>query len=243
MDFPLSKSLANRLDYLPEVDSSNLELARRLAPNWQEFSVLVAGAQTGGQGRMGRTWITGSNALAASVLLRPSPASASWITLLAGVALARALEELGLNPRIKWPNDVLLEGKKVSGILAQLQPAGEVVLGVGVNLETPVGAPEHATSLKDFGVIVSTDELLANFLAAFRSRYFVLQENLDFGIFKTKRELTELLATIGQQVRAEFPDGKIITGKAVGLDDFGQLILETPEPLKISAADLWHLRD
>ena len=93
MDFPLSQGFANDLIHLGEVDSTNLELGRRIAPDSPEFTVVVADSQTAGRGRLGRNWTSEpGSSLAVSILLRPAPTSRGWITLLAGVAMARALQ-------------------------------------------------------------------------------------------------------------------------------------------------------
>lgn len=244
MDFPLSQGFVNQLLYLPEVDSTNLELGRMDTANSPEFTVLVSSSQTAGMGRLGRTWVSESgSSLAFSILLRPSPAVRSWVTLLAGLAMARALQELGAQALVKWPNDVLLDGKKVSGVLAELRPDGSVILGVGLNLKTQIGAPETATSLQAAGLDVSADSALAHFLAAFRSRYSVLTQNSDFGIQKTLNELAEICSTLGTQVRADFPDGTSITGIASEIDPTGALVIQTPKPITVSAADVRHLRN
>lgn len=244
MDFPLSKGFANQLVYLPEVDSTNLELGRRFAGDAPEFSLIVAGSQTAGRGRMGRNWSSEPNtSLAVSILLRPAAAVAGWVTLLAGVAMAKALQELGVGAKVKWPNDVLVEGKKISGILAELREDGSVVLGVGLNLKQQVTAPDTATSLQNHDLEVSADTALAYFLAAFRSRYTVLCQNAEFAITKTLNELHDVCQTLGSEVRADLPDGKSITGLASEIDRTGRLVIETPEPIAVSAADVWHLRN
>ena len=242
MDYPISQALAAEFLALSEVDSTNLELARR-ANELPEFSVLVAERQLAGQGRLGRTWVTGEHGLAVSILLRPAANWASWCTLLGAVSVARALEEFGLAPKIKWPNDVLVGGKKLCGILAQLLPDGSVILGVGINLAFPDGAPDTATSIADQGLQLSKDQLLANFLAAFRSRYFLFTEASEFAISKTLNELQTLSGTLGQPVRAEFPDGRTLEGEAVAIDRSGQLVIQADQLVTISAADIWHLRN
>ena len=244
MDFPLSQGLANDLIHLGEVDSTNLELGRRIAADSPEFTVVVADSQTAGRGRLGRNWTSEpGSSLAVSILLRPAPASRGWVTLLAGVAMARALRELGLEAFVKWPNDVLIASKKVSGILAELRADGSVILGVGLNLKNQQGAPDTATSLEAQGIEVTADKALAYFLAAFRSRYSVLEQSADFGITKTLNELAEICGTLGEKVRADFPDGHSITGTAKSIDRNGQLVIETPELISVSAADVWHLRN
>lgn len=244
MDFPLSQGLVNDLIHLGEVDSTNLELGRRIEANSPEFTVVVADSQTAGRGRLGRNWTSEpGSSLAVSILLRPHPASRGWITLLAGVAMARALREFGLEAFVKWPNDVLIGSKKVCGILAELRADGSVILGAGLNLKNQQGAPETATSLEAQGLEVNADKALAYFLAAFRSRYSVLEQSADFAITKTLNELAEICGTLGQKVRADFPDGSSMSGTAKSIDRNGQLVIETPEPISVSAADVWHLRN
>jgi BirA family biotin operon repressor/biotin-[acetyl-CoA-carboxylase] ligase len=113
------------------------DLARAGAPEW---SVIVADAQTAGRGRHGRAWRSTPGNLHLSVLLRPRAAPAAWgrIPLLAGLAVAEALEAPGLDPRVKWPNDVWIGGRKVAGVLVESASAGagieSAVVGVGVNV-------------------------------------------------------------------------------------------------------------
>ena len=133
--------------------STNADLLERAAGGAPEGTVLVAEAQTSGRGRMGRAWVSRPGAaLTFSALLRPvvvPPARRGWIPLLAGVAIASAVAAAaGLDARLKWPNDVLVGGRKLAGILAE-QAAGAVVVGVGLNVsarrdELPI---ETATSL------------------------------------------------------------------------------------------------
>lgn len=244
MDFPLSAGFSNRLIHLSMVDSTNLELERMNSNDLPVFTVLVADSQTSGKGRMGRSWSSEPGAsLAVSILLRPKSEIVGWITLLAGVAVARAIGELGLEAKVKWPNDVLVQGKKIAGILAQLNTDGSLILGVGLNLRPQAGAPETATSLQELGVEATVDQVLALFLAAFRSRFEVLTQAQSFAITKTLNELEEVCSTLGQEVRAEFPDGRSVTGIATAIDRSGHLVLATPEPLVVSAADVWHLRN
>ncbi|MFM1784479.1 MAG: hypothetical protein RLZZ579_756, partial [Actinomycetota bacterium] len=148
-----------------------------------------------------------------------------------------------IDARVKWPNDVLVQGKKICGILAQLNADGSVILGVGLNIRPQAGAPVTATSLQELGVEATADQVLALILAAFRSRFEVLTQAEDFAITKTLNELEEICSTLGQEVRAEFPDGESVTGVATSIDRSGHLVIATPEPVVVSAADVWHLRN
>lgn len=154
----------------PTVESTN-DLAREAARRgWPDRSVFVADYQTRGRGRHGRTWLCPPRAgLLLTVLLRRRDAPAYTYTMLAAVALAEAIERLlGLEPAIKWPNDVLLDGRKVSGVLAEATDDGReqvVVVGIGVNVnldEAELVDLPMATALSiEAGVPVHRGELLA----------------------------------------------------------------------------------
>jgi BirA family biotin operon repressor/biotin-[acetyl-CoA-carboxylase] ligase len=141
---------------------------------------------------------------------------------------------------LKWPNDVQVDGRKISGILSELLPgATGVVIGAGINLtlekeELPI---EAATSLLLEGSETSPDDFLANYLEALA------------GLLTNFNQLPAIVraecSTIGQNVRAVFPDGSELVGVASGIDDSGRLLISVPgeaEPLAVSAADIQHLR-
>jgi BirA family biotin operon repressor/biotin-[acetyl-CoA-carboxylase] ligase len=146
-----------------------------LDPSMPEGAIAVADHQTAGRGRLGRTWeAPPGTALLVSVLLKPPRDRAlPQVALVAGAAVADALEELtGLSVQIKWPNDVMLRRQKVAGILAEARE-GAVVVGIGVNLnQTPDQLPERAGSLRTTtGREWERDEVLAAVLAALGERY------------------------------------------------------------------------
>ncbi|MBW7909350.1 MAG: biotin--[acetyl-CoA-carboxylase] ligase [Kiritimatiellae bacterium] len=157
-----------------EVGSTN-DVAKQMAlQNAPDGLAVVARNQTGGRGRRGRTWASfPGQAVYLSVLLRPPawpPGEVSWLGVLGGVAAANALHELGVkNLRIKWPNDVLIEGRKIGGILVEPR-LGEgalafAVLGIGINVQQehsswPADLQAIATSCAIEGVAVSCDEVI-----------------------------------------------------------------------------------
>jgi BirA family biotin operon repressor/biotin-[acetyl-CoA-carboxylase] ligase len=146
-----------------------------LDPSMPEGALAVAGFQSAGRGRLGRTWEAPPGAaILSSILLRPPPEKPlPQLALVAGVAVADALERLtGLAVQIKWPNDVMLRRQKVSGILAEAHD-GVVVLGIGVNLnQTPEQLPERAGSLRTAtGLEWDRDEVLDAVLDALGQRY------------------------------------------------------------------------
>ena len=129
--------------YFEEIDSTNLEAKREGEAGAPEFTVISAGTQTAGRGRSGHTWISPKKiSVATSILLYPDGISMEHLprlTIIAGVAVAEAVEELyPLHTQIKWPNDVLIDSKKICGILTEMEAenghAKQVVCGIGVNV-------------------------------------------------------------------------------------------------------------
>jgi len=240
-------SFAARFEFCESIDSTNAELRRRYLAypsDWPEFSVIAAAEQTAGRGRLDRTWVSEKGtSLALSVLLKPSREALPWLTLTAGLAVAATIAELLPTPQlsIKWPNDVLLAGKKVSGVLAEIISSEAVVLGIGVNLRPQRGAPETATALSEHHAEPGIDDLANLLLAALRSRY--LQLDTHAGRVAIHQELRRQIGTLGQQVRAEMPDGTAVEGLAEDIDDQGRLIILSPERRALAAGDVWHLRN
>lgn len=245
MDFIKSARRAENFEYVAETGSTNADLVAKAA-GLQGFSVLVAGAQTAGRGRLGRVWVSPpEKSLAISVLVRPhgwSMENFGWLPLIAGLAMCRAVASALPNRSVilKWPNDVQVDGKKISGILSELLPdASGVVIGAGINLtltreELPI---EAATSLSLEGSEISPDDFLDSYLAELQ------------GLIASPNEVADLVraecATIGQSVKAIFPNDTEVFGEAVGIDDSGRLLISVPgEPqlLAVSAADIQHLR-
>jgi BirA family transcriptional regulator, biotin operon repressor / biotin---[acetyl-CoA-carboxylase] ligase len=160
----------------PRLDVESCESTQLLVDtSLPEGALVVADHQTAGRGRLGRTWdAPPGKALLFSVLLKPPPErNAPELSLVAGVAVADALERtLGLSVQIKWPNDVMLRRRKVAGCLAEAHD-GAVVLGVGVNVEqTQEELPPNAGSIRTLtGRGWNREELLAGVLEALRNRY------------------------------------------------------------------------
>lgn len=236
---------------LASTGSTNADLAAAGGPEGQ---VLVAEEQTAGRGRLGREWVSQPGAaLTFSVLLRPGnvpPARRGWLPLLAGVAVARSVRAVsGLAAVLKWPNDVLVGGRKLCGILAE-QSAGAVVVGIGVNVSTTAGGlPDRpgalpATSIAIEGGKASRQELLAEILRHLERNYVPFRGDPDPEATGLLEEYRTLCCTLGQQVRAELPGGRSVTGEAADVDGGGRLLIrdragaETP----VSAGDIVHLR-
>ena len=266
--------LWSRLDVLAQTGSTNDDLLAAARAGVAEGAVLVAEHQTRGRGRQGRQWVsrTGS-ALTFSVLLRPAavpPADRGWLPLLTGVAVARALRQVaGVDAALKWPNDVLADGAKLAGILAE--QAGEaIVIGVGLNVaatrdELPPPGPgalpptslallAARTDRAEAGLAVrparpsgraGRTALLVGILAELEDWYrrWTRPSPGDAEGSGLRAEYLSCSATIGRAVRVELPGGTVLTGTASGIDPVGRLIVDTAAgPAAVSAGDVIHVR-
>ena len=178
-----TKWLGRNLQMMEETDSTNQRAKTAAATGEQEGLVIVAEQQTSGRGRRGRGWISppGEN-IYMTMLLRPAfdPGRAPMLTLLAACAAARAAMEPGHeSPRIKWPNDLVIGGKKIVGILTEMgmkkSRPDYVIIGVGINCNQTTfsgGLEQKATSLKkEYGHDVCREKVIARFLNEFEELY------------------------------------------------------------------------
>lgn len=265
MDFPLTRQIVDHLLALDETGSTNDDLvARASREDLPAFTVLTTTNQTAGRGRLDRSWVTPpGQALAVSVLLKPvrpdgtalSRESYGWIPLLAGLAMTRTVARLtpGHEVRLKWPNDVLIDGLKVCGILGTLLPNGaDVVLGAGLNLTIPAaGLPvPTATSLLLNGVAMPAEELadlaLAGYLGELRALWTAfLASGGDARGSGIVAAVNAACGTLGSRVRVSLPDDSTIVGTATAIDDEGRVIVAA-EPdgreVTVAAGDVTHLR-
>jgi BirA family biotin operon repressor/biotin-[acetyl-CoA-carboxylase] ligase len=225
------------LRYFETIGSTNDEALAWASMGAPDFSLVIADEQTSGRGRMDRKWFTPPHAaLALSLILRPTAierAHPSRTTGLLALSLADSLLELGIAPQIKWPNDVLLGGKKAAGILVESSWMGErldaLVLGMGVNVLTASIPPAEgllfpATSLEtELGYPVDRGNLLREILA----KVVEWRPRLGTDIFLKAWEAK--LAFRGQQVQVEGGSGKPVTGELLGLDPDGSLHLRNEQ--------------
>lgn len=242
MQLAQSQKAFPSLRYLDSVDSTNLELLRGYQPSTPEFTVVTAGEQTAGLGRLGRTWVSEpGTSISISVLLRPTELDqAGFATLLAANSVHRALTDLTGSEQIsiKWPNDILIGQRKVCGILAQLHDSA-LILGIGINLRKQNSAPEQATALDEL-VDASPDNVVLAVLTELRVRWeaFKLQ-----GPAPELQYLRNHCSTLGTKVRAELPGGEMIIGIAKSITAAGHLVIDAETEVELAAADVWHLRN
>jgi len=241
------RSIGRSIEILDEIDSTNREVMRRAEQGAEEGLVLFAKRQSAGRGRLGRTWHTLPDSLACSVLLRPQlpPEKVPQLSLLTAVALHEALAGFAPDLRIKWPNDLLFHGAKVSGILTEMRAepgqVHAVVLGFGINLSAPAdGWPSDIRqSVTDLASIcsqpVSRLELAASLLNALDQWY---ERYMQQGFAPVHRAWWQAHAASGQAVRVH--DGKsYIEGIATALDEDGAMLLQTAQGTRrIIAGDL-----
>jgi BirA family transcriptional regulator, biotin operon repressor / biotin---[acetyl-CoA-carboxylase] ligase len=224
--------------YFSEATSTNDLAAVRAAAGAVEGTTVIAGAQTSGRGRLGRTWFSPPGAgLYMSIILR-SRIAAPYVTLAAGVAVADGvLRATGLPLEIKWPNDVVTRGapgpgrrRKIAGILAEGSSSGEgldyVVLGIGVNM-SPAAYPreiaDRASSIEsELGRAVEAGPVLSEILSAFAAAWPALTAGDPAALLARWRALSP--SSAGAAVECESRGGRV-QGVAAGIDDTGALLV------------------
>jgi BirA family biotin operon repressor/biotin-[acetyl-CoA-carboxylase] ligase len=227
------------------------------------LDALVALAQTAGRGRLDRTWSAPvGQTLAVSVLVRTALPDRlrGWLPLVAGTAMRTAVASVlpDRDVTVKWPNDVLVDGRKVCGILAQVASDGAVVIGAGVNLTIPADElpTPTATSLAVEGADASAgdlaDRMLTGYWTTLRSAVGSLAgDDTAVGSLAGDTAVAGVLdavraacGTIGRRVRLELPDGAVLLATATGLDDDGRLTVRGPDgaTTAVSVGDVTHLR-
>jgi BirA family biotin operon repressor/biotin-[acetyl-CoA-carboxylase] ligase len=229
----LSKLPLGNVKYFDSMGSTNTEALAWATNDAKDLSLVIADEQTAGRGRLDRKWFTPKGtALAFSLILRPTAEEKTYLTRMVGLAALAVVDTLqtrGLVAQIKWPNDVLLNGHKVAGILVESVWSGEevdcLVIGIGVNVLKSAAPPAEllhfpATSLEEsLGPAVKREEILRDILAGM----IALRPTVASDSFITSWE--KALAFRGEQVQVEEGNGNLITGKLLGLESDGSLRL------------------
>lgn len=231
------------------LDSTNEEARRQAETGAPEGVAVLARSQTSGRGRRGRSWESPEGNLFLSLLLRPAvtPAEAAKLSFLAAVALSEAIELAApaLTGRItcKWPNDVLVDGAKISGVLleSRTRPDGAldwVIAGIGANLaHRPLNTLYPATALADHEVTVEPGQFAEWLLARFGYWYARWRSE---GFAPLRDAWLKRAQGLGKPIVVRLPDGEL-HGRFVALDESGALLLELPDGRRqaITAGDVF----
>ncbi len=229
-----TRSVGKQIHFFARIDSTNIA-ARKLAElGAKEGTVVIADSQSKGKGRMGRLWQSPPGNLHTSIILRPQipPTSAPQVTLMAAVATAKVIARtIEVNPEVKWPNDILIHGKKVAGILTEMDCQGNtlnfIILGIGVNINAPLKffPRELLSSITSLGYETGGDVSLPQFT---RCLYQEIERYYDLwmakGFRRIRNEYTKLSLLPGKPVQiSSFK--KITSGEVQGIDEEGALLL------------------
>jgi len=240
-EFPERES---KIHYFQEA-ASTMDLAREMArKDCPDFTVVIAGRQKKGRGRLKRTWHSSEGGLYFTVVLRPQipPFLSPRVNLAASVVLARTLRKLfNIDARVKWPNDILVDERKLSGMLSEMEAEADRVtfinIGIGINVNNdPTPVEPNACSLRQIlGRQVSRKNVLARFLDEFENR--MNRADLDTVVSEWKR----YTSTLNRFVRVATDRG-VSEGVAIDVDENGALILELADGSikKVVYGDCFH---
>lgn len=235
------KVVGKQIITLKTVDSTNDEVKRKAHNNAESGLVVISTEQTAGKGRLGRKWASSEGGVYFSILLRPElpPSDISGITLAAGLGVCIAIRKFtGLNAMIKWPNDVIVENKKICGILtemtAQTDMVDFVVIGIGINVlqdSFPEEISNKATSLKiETKKEIDLSQLMHNIIGTLDntiSSYLFGISQEDMNLYKS------MCATIGREVSLT-RGGEKLSGKAIDITADGELVVRLESGKRIS---------
>lgn len=221
--------------YFEETDSTNTQGLKLAAAGADEFTLLIAERQTAGRGRLGRKWVTGpGTSLAFSLILHPKDDEIpllSLFSLLGGLAVCRAIKTVcgAAEPKVKWPNDVLLHGKKTAGILAETNWQGDklagLVLGIGINIFAGSVPPADELQFPATCLQAHCDSKIARFefLTAVLREIISLRPQIMSATFL--QEYSQHLAFLGQNVFLKSREDQTIQGTLVGVSEDGRVII------------------
>lgn len=229
-----TKIMGQEIIYYEAIDSTNNEAKKKAREGASEGTLIIADQQTAGKGRLGRSWISPSGeGIWMSLILRPHilPNQASQLTLIAGLGMCEAIERVtGLKAQIKWPNDVVVNSKKICGILtemsAQVEQIEYVVVGIGVNVNLssiPEELPYASSLAIEGGKEYSRKKIIATFLEIFEVDYTQYVKSLNLNFIKERYE--QSCITLHRQVKLITKENECIA-KALGINEEGALMAQ-----------------
>lgn len=236
------------IEVLPTVESTNAYVASACGEGVAEGLVVVTEHQTRGRGRLDRRWeAPAGTSLVVSVALSPRDVPAErwpWLPLLAGVAVDLTVRDCGVRSAVKWPNDVLVEGHKICGILVERveTPSGPAaVVGIGLNVSMGVGdlPVVTATSLALEGASTTDRTVILELLLGHLERLYLSWRDAEGDSAVLRSDYLRQCVTVGSAVRVQMPDGSFLEGTADDVDEQGRLVVDG-RPL--SAGDVTHVR-
>jgi len=242
-------TLGREIVFFNETDSTNVQAFSIATKGASHGTVVISESQSMGKGRLQRKWYTDpGKGLAVSMILRPviEPIYAPRLTLVTAVALSEVLDEIGLNTyEIKWPNDILIKGKKAAGILSEMKADIDrvdfVIIGFGININTVTDLLPHeikdiaCSLMEELGFEISRTEFLATFLKKFEESYNEFLSGNFAGILEKWIEKSKIL---NKKIKVTILDRELY-GTVRSVNDDGNLILETGEGLKtINSGDI-----
>lgn len=231
-----TKYIGNKIFHYDSIDSTNNKAKELALLGEEEGSVIIAEDQSLGRGRIGRNWLsTKYKGIWMSIIIRPSiiPERVAILTQIAAAAVGKTLEDLGLKPRIKWPNDIYIDSRKVCGILTEmsgeLSQIDNAIIGIGINVNQDIEDFTEelriaATSLKiELKKVISRKEVTASLLFNFENLYneFILEDNAKTSISFCRRNSFLL----GKEIQL-IKKGELINIKALDINEDGNLLVE-----------------
>ncbi len=240
--------LGKKVYFFDEITSTN-EYAKKLAnDNANEGTIVISDSQTNGKGRLDKNWVSNKgDGIFLSLILKPNIElfSVTQITLLAGICVCNTIKMCtNLDAKIKWPNDIIINNKKVCGILtevsAQIDKVSHIILGIGINVNNESfdeSIKNKATSIfLETGNKLERQKIIGHFLKEFESKYFKYKQEKNFLTFLD--EYKNLCVNIGKEVKVIYCD-KEITGVVLDISPLGEIILKTKkETLKIVSGEV-----
>lgn len=230
-----TRFIGNKIYYYDSIDSTN-KMAKDIAFVEKEGVIVVAEEQTKGRGRLGRTWESPKKkGIYFSVILKPqmTPMKVAKLTLIGAAAVCLSLKEMGIESKIKWPNDIVINGKKVCGILtemnSELNMINYVIIGIGVNVnleesEIPEDIKHKATSLKiEAKNRIDRKKLLGTILSKFEELYIPFRD--EENISRTIEICRNSSAVIGKEIKV-MNGSTYKLGRALDINEAGELIVE-----------------